>query len=69
MENRHLYFAIIDDEQKVHDGGGIHDEQIELFYLPLEEAKDFIYDESKAKTPGLMFAFYWFFENSDKLGC
>lgn len=48
---------------KIHEGGGVHDEQIELFYLPLEEAKTFVLNESIPKTPGLMFAFYWFFEN------
>ncbi len=63
---QHLFYAAIDDSMKVHDGGGINDEQIELEYLGLEEARGFIYDESKAKTPGLMFAFYWFFENYNK---
>ncbi len=47
---------------KIHEGGGIHDEQIELMYLPVEKYKEFTYDESKAKTPGLMFAFMWFME-------
>jgi len=63
---QHLYFANIDDSMKIHDGGGINDEHIELEYLKLEDAQKFIYDESKAKTPGLMFAFYWFF-NRDKI--
>jgi len=58
-----LYYAKIDESMKKHEGGGIHDEQIELYYLPLSEAKAFALDESKPKTPGLMFAFYWFFEN------
>ncbi len=64
---QHLYFAIVDEDMKISDGGGIHDEQIEIVYLPLEEAKKFIYDEAKAKTPGLMFAFYWFFEKYNKV--
>jgi UDP-sugar diphosphatase len=59
---QHLYFATIDDSMKVSEGGGIHTEDIELFYLPLKDSKEFIYDEQKAKTPGLMFAFYWFYE-------
>jgi len=62
---QHLYFANIDDSMKIHDGGGIHDEQIELEYLPLSKAKNFIFDESKAKTPGLISAFYWYWENKD----
>ncbi|MDC7244065.1 MAG: NUDIX domain-containing protein [Sphaerochaetaceae bacterium] len=59
---QHLFFAQIDDNMKVNEGGGIHDEQIELMYLPVSKSKEFIYDEQKAKTPGLMFAFYWFYE-------
>ena len=59
---QHLYFAKIDESMKIHEGGGIHDEQIELMYLPIEKYKEFIFDESKAKTPGLMFAFMWYME-------
>ncbi len=59
---QHLFYAAIDEDQKIHEGGGIHDEHIELEFVPLDQAKAFVYDESKAKTPGLMFAFYWFFE-------
>ena len=59
---QHLFFATIDDSMRTHEGGGIHDEEIELFYLPVSKSKNFIYDESKIKTPGLMFAFMWFFE-------
>lgn len=65
---QHLYFTTIDESMKIHNGGGIHDEQIELFFLPINQAKEFVYDESKAKTPGLMFSFYWFFEKyQDKI--
>lgn len=59
---QHLYYAKIDESMKAHEGGGIHDEEIELHFLKINEAKAFIYDEEKAKTPGLIFAFYWFFE-------
>ena len=62
---QHLYFTSIDESMKIHDGGGIHDELIELEYLPLNQAKDFIFDESKAKTPGLISAFYWFWEKNN----
>jgi UDP-sugar diphosphatase len=37
-------------------------EQIEVVTLPLKEAKALIYDENIAKTPGLMFAFMWYFD-------
>ncbi len=65
---QHLYFAKIDDSMRIHQGGGINDEQIELFYLPIKDCEEFIFDESKAKTPGLMFSFYWFLRNNKELG-
>ena len=65
---QHLYFTKIDESMKIHDGGGINEEEIDVMYLPLEQSDEFIFDESKAKTPGLMFAFYWFFKNKNKLG-
>lgn len=58
-----LYYAEVDERMKVHKGGGIDNEQIEVVTLPVREAKTLIYDESIAKTPGLMFAFMWWFEN------
>ncbi len=57
-----LFFAEVNEKMKVHDGGGIEMEQIEVVELPVNEARSFIFDESKAKTPGLMFAFMWFFD-------
>lgn len=62
-----LYYAQIDDSMKIHNGGGIHDEEIELMYLPVEEYENFMYDENKAKTPGLMFSFMWFMQNKIKI--
>ena len=59
-----LYFAEVEESMKVSEGGGVDHEQIEVIYLPLEEAKKLLYDESIAKTPGLMFAFMWWFERN-----
>lgn len=56
-----LYFAEIDESFRVSDGGGIEDEQIEVVYLKIEDAKEFMMDENIAKTPGLMYAFMWYF--------
>lgn len=65
---QHLYFAILEDSQKAHEGGGIHNEEIVLEYIHVSEARTFLYDERYAKTPGLMFAFYWFFEQFGNQG-
>ena len=61
-----LFYAKINDAMKIHEGGGINDEQIEVFYLPILEYEEFMYDESKAKTPGLMFSFLWFLQKKQK---
>ncbi|MRI58115.1 MAG: NUDIX hydrolase [Epsilonproteobacteria bacterium] len=55
-----LFYAEV--EEKIEPGGGIDDERIEVVYVPAKRAKEFIFDESKPKTPGLMFAFLWWFE-------
>ena len=60
---QHLYYAEIDENMRLHDGGGIETEEIVLQWVPLTEANAFVFDENKAKTPGLMFAFYWFFSH------
>ena len=57
---QHLFFAKINESMKIHEGGGINDEQIELHFLPIEKSDELIFDESKAKTPGLMLAFIGF---------
>ena len=59
---QHLYYAEINDSMKSHIGGGIHDEEIETMYLKVSDFEKFIYDETKAKTPGLMFSFMWFMQ-------
>ena len=48
---------------KVNLGGGLLEENIEVIYLPIGEAKAFMFDDTYQKTPGLLMAFYWFFDN------
>ncbi len=57
-----LYYVEVDERMKVSEGGGVDDEQIEVISLPVSDAKALMYDESIAKTPGLMFAFMWWFD-------
>lgn len=61
-----LYFALLDDNMKIHEGGGTETEDIEVIYLPREETKEFMFDESIATTSGLMFALMWFFHVKEK---
>ncbi len=56
-----LYYVVIDEEDRVGNGGGVDVEAIEVVYLPVDKAKRFIFDESIVKTPGIMFAVTWWF--------
>ena len=56
-----LYYVEVDEHMRCSNGGGVDGELIEVVNLPVDEAKALIYDESIAKTPGLMFAFMWWF--------
>ena len=58
-----FFYAQIDESMRLNEGGGLSDEDIEVIYIPLTEAKKFMFDESLQKTPGLLMAFYWFFDN------
>ena len=60
-----FYYAQCDESMRVSGGGGLEEEDIEVIYIPLDEAKKFIFDESYQKTPGLMLGFYWFFEQQE----
>jgi len=57
-----LYYAEIDESMKINEGGGIHDEEIEVIFIPRQEAKTFMFDEQYQKTTGVSLAFYWFFD-------
>ncbi len=48
---------------KISEGGGLRDEEIEVIYIPIANAKKFMFDETFKKTSGLLMAFYWFFDN------
>ncbi len=57
---QYLFYAEVNESQKEEDGGGIEGEElIEVITLPRKRAKEFLFDENIAKTPGLMFAIYW----------
>ena len=57
-----LYYAEIDDSMKTNEGGRLEEEEIEVIYIPLREAKAFMFDEAYQKTTGVSLAFYWFFD-------
>jgi len=58
---QHLFFAKVKEKDRVSKGGGVPgEEMIEVVEIPLKEAKEFMFNESIPKTPGLLFAFNWF---------
>jgi UDP-sugar diphosphatase len=61
-----LYYAEIEPSMRIHEGGGVHGEQIEVLEYSQAACRKLIYDESVAKTPGLIFALMWWFEREAK---
>lgn len=60
-----LFYCEVDESMRKNGGGGIDDESIEVIFLPQKEAKKFMFDEQYKKTPGLLAAFFWFFEKKN----
>ncbi|GHS88771.1 NUDIX domain-containing protein [Campylobacterota bacterium] len=60
-----LFFARVRDSDRVGRGGGVDTENIEVVTIKRAEARAFIFDETKAKTSGLAFAFMLFLEKED----
>ena len=62
-----MFFAEVDDSMIVSDGGGNKEEGefIQVFYLPLAEARDYVMDDSIPKPASLMAAFFWYFWKHD----
>ena len=58
---QHLYFAEVNENMRVSEGGGVvGEEMIEVVEIPLDNANEIMYNESIPKTPGLLYAFNWF---------
>ena len=58
-----IYYAEVTDDMIVGPGGGhiLEEEEIDVEYLPVEKAKEFVFDQSKVKPPSLVTAFMWYF--------
>ncbi|WP_022851674.1 NUDIX domain-containing protein [Limisalsivibrio acetivorans] len=60
-----LFYAEVNDNLLQGEGGGIGNEKIEVIRLPFSEIENFMFDETKPKTPGLLFALIWFKRQRD----
>jgi UDP-sugar diphosphatase len=64
-----LYYAELDESMKINNGGGIDDEDIEPVFIKVNNAKNIILNETFTTTPGLKFAFLWWFLIMDNEKC
>ncbi|XP_072031102.1 uridine diphosphate glucose pyrophosphatase NUDT14-like [Amphiura filiformis] len=63
--NQTYFYAEVTDAMKVSAGGGLVEEgeMIEVYELTLTSAPALMWDETKNKPVGVIFAFMWFFQN------
>jgi len=57
-----LFYTEVDETMHIGSGGGIDNELIEVVEIPITNVRKFIYDESIAKTTGLLFALMWWID-------
>jgi UDP-sugar diphosphatase len=57
----HLFYTEVCNHDRQTAGGGVDYENIDVFYLPTKEAKEFMFDETKPKRPAMMFSLCWWF--------
>jgi UDP-sugar diphosphatase len=61
-----LFYVEVDESMRVGSGGGVDNELIEVVEIPIGEVREFIYNESIAKTTGLLFAIMWWLDRFQK---
>jgi len=59
-----LFYTEVDESMRVSDGGGVDAELIEVVEIPTNKVREFIYDETIAKTTGLLFALMWWLDKN-----
>ncbi|ARE80461.1 NUDIX domain-containing protein [Campylobacter helveticus] len=64
VSKQSFYFAVVDEEDKIAQGGGVDGEQIEAIYVKVVEFEEFI--KKQIRTPLLDFAYLWFMKNHFK---
>ena len=54
-----IFYVEVGKDDKINEGGGIDDEDIEVVAVKRDEVEKFIFDESIVSTPGAKFALMW----------
>jgi len=62
-----LYYVEVDESMRVSKGGGVDDENIENFYLPINNAKEFVLNPKYPNRPAMAFAIWWWFDVKNSL--
>lgn len=62
-----LFYACIDESDRVNAGGGVDGEVIESVLIRASEVEEFVYNLSITKTPGLAFGALWFLRHYEQL--
>ena len=57
-----IFYTEVDESMRVGSGGGVDSELIEVIEIPIDEVREFIYNEDIAKTTGLLFAILWWLD-------
>ncbi|XP_018335250.1 uridine diphosphate glucose pyrophosphatase-like [Agrilus planipennis] len=61
-----LFYCEVTDEMKVHAGGGIGDESIEVVEMTVPEVKEYVKRCDIVSPPSLLYGLYWFLYNKIK---
>ncbi len=61
-----IFYVEVTQKDKVNEGGGLEDEDIEVIELKSEKVEEFIFDESIVLTPGAKLALLWWLNNKMK---
>ncbi len=62
-----IFYVEVDESMRVNNGGGIDNELIEVIEIPIDEVREFIYNENIARTTGLLFAILWWLDLHKKV--
>ena len=63
-----IFYVEVTQKDKVHEGGGLEDEDIEVIELKSEKVEEFIFDESIVLTPGAKLALLWWLKYKKERG-
>ena len=63
-----IFYVEVTQKDKVNEGGGLEDEDIEVIELKSDEVEEFIFNENIVLTPGAKFALMWWIYNKKERG-